>query len=468
MQARMQTRRRRGSLIVAALLASVLSVSIGSSVGQVPVAHAAGLGAGGEYHPLTPTRIYDTRAPGIGTATPGAIPTSATGGTVDVNVLGQGGIPANAADVLAVAVSVTVTSPSREGYLSLYPSGSTPGTSSVLNFAAGQTVPNLSVLTVGAGGKVTVKLVTPTQGTADVLIDVFGWFSTSSFGTNGARLIPVSPARVFDSREVSFNGTGLPLGQGTTVDLQIRGADAQTPTVSDVVPNSNDVVGVVLNVTGINDIAGSGNTFVSVLPEAPTGPVTTSNLNLSGGQVKANLVIVPVTNADGKIRLYNNSGRTHLAVDVVGYMRANQNVNTRLGRVIPLTAPFRSFDTREADFGAAPLGPGQAEPWSFDKFVKSVTLNGEAVGAQIALLGNLTGTGLTRSSPTVPAATYLTLYPSDAPTRPTSSNINVTEGVNVPNMAVIKLGADDGIVAYNNSGFVHYLLDISAVVLDDQ
>ena len=94
-------------------------------------------------------------------------------------------------------------------------------------------------------------------------------------------------------------------------------------------------------------------------------------------------------------------------------------------------------------------------------------LNGEAVGNQIALLGNLTGTDLRRAVATAPVETFMTLYPSDAPSRPLSSNINVPEGANVPNMVVVKLGADDGLRAYNNAGSIHYLLDISAVVLDD-
>lgn len=457
--------RRTVGLVAAALLASVLAVSVGAGTGPVPAALAAGLGAGGEYHPLTPTRIYDTRAPGINSPV-GPIATSPTGGTADVTILGQGGIPSGAADVLAVAVSITVVSPTKEGYLQVYPAGSTPGISSVVNYAAGQTVPNLTVLTIGAGGKITVKLVTPSNGTADVLIDVFGWFSTSDFATAGARLIPVAPGRIYDSRDAAFNPTAAPLGQATTVKVGIRGADALNPNVTDIVPNNANVVGVVLNVTGINDQAGSSNTFVSVLPEDPSGQPSTSNLNLTPGQVKANLVIVPVTNADGKVRLYNNSGKTHLAVDVVGYMLANQDPATRLGRVVPLTAPFRAFDTRDSTFGNVQLGPGQAEAWSFKQFVSSVTLDGLTVGNQIALIGNITGTGLTRYAPTVPVATYFTLYP-DGVTRPNSSNINVTEGVNIPNMAVVKLGPESVIKAYNNAGYIHYIFDISAVVLDN-
>lgn len=457
----MRDRTRRGAW-ASAVLAALVTVSVGTSTGSLTAAHAAGgLGAGGEYHPLAPTRIYDTRAPGINT-TPGPITTSiasGTGGTADVTVLGLGGVPADAASVLAVAVSITVVNPSRQGYLQVYPTGSAAGTSSVLNYEAGQNVPNLSVLTVGAGGKITVKLVTTALGTADVLVDVFGWFSTSSFATSGARLIPVAPGRIYDSRDAAFNPSTSPLGQRTTIKVPIRGADSLNPNVTDVVPNSPDVVGVVLNVTGINDQPGSVGTFVSVLPEDPSGEVTTSNLNLAAGQVKANLVIVPVTNADGAIRIYNNTGNTHIAVDVVGYMLANQDASTRLGRVVPLTAPFRAFDTRDANFGNVQLGPAQAETWSFSQFVGSVTLAGTPVGNQIALIGNLTGTGLTSTG-----ATYFTLYPDDA-TKPNASNINVTQGANIPNMAVVKLGADDGIKAYNNGGYIHYLFDVSAVVL---
>ncbi|HEY4333504.1 MAG TPA: hypothetical protein VGM78_13070 [Ilumatobacteraceae bacterium] len=462
----MQHRHRIGFFAAAALIGSVVSVAVGSGFGPVPAVHAAGLGAGGEYHPLTPKRIFDTRTVGVNGAT-GSISSSSTGGSVAIHVLGQGGVPSGASDVLAVAMSITVVSPTVGGYLQAYPTGSNAGTSSVLNFDAGQTVPNLTVLTIGTSGEVTVNLVTPTKGKADVLIDVFGWFSTSTYATSGARLIPVGPARLYDSRDTAFAGAGQPMGQASTLTIPIRGADALYPTLTDVVPNSTDVVGVVLNITGINNLAGSTNTFMSALPETPTSAPTTSNLNLAPGQVKANLVIVPVTNADGAIRIYNNAGRTDVAVDVVGYMKANQDPSTRLGRVIPLSSPFRVFDTRDPAFGGSQLGPGQAESWSFTQFMSSVMLNGQPVGSQVALLGNLTGTGLTRVFPTKPAATYLTLYPSDAPSRPQSSNINVTEGVNVPNMIVVKVGADGQIKAYNNDGYLHYLLDVSAVVLSD-
>ena len=465
----MQSRHRTRSIVGASLIATLLALTSLSFGSTSPVAHAVpvSLGAGGEYHPLTPDRIYDTRDPLINTPI-GPVLTSPAGGFATVHVLGEGGVPNTATDVLAVVVNITVASPSKAGYLQAYPAGSAAGISSVVNFVAGQTVPNLMVVTLGTGGDITLKLSTVGLGTADVLVDVFGWFSTSSYGTNGARLIPVGPARIWDTRENGFYGNGQPIGQGQTLLVPIRGADSRLPSMTDIVPNDPNVVGVILNVTGINTEPNNLDTFISVLPENPVGPVTTSNLNLARNQVKANLVIVPVTNADGAIRIYNNSAKVHVAVDVVGYMRANEDdtLHPRAGRVIPLVSPFRAFDTRDPAFGNAQLGPNQAEAWSFSQFVSSVTLGGQWVGNQGALLGNLTGTGLTRVSPYFPVSTFFTVYPGDV-ARPFSSNINVTEGANVPNMAVLKLGANGEIRAFNNSGYIHYLFDVSAVVLAD-
>ncbi|MEI7617256.1 MAG: hypothetical protein WCK14_01425 [Actinomycetota bacterium] len=460
-----RTPRFRGFLrfgVVAATICSLSVVCVASSVGAV-----AGLGAGGEFHPLTPARIFDTRDPLIN-AVVAPLLTTPAGSSLDVQILGKGGIPDTAADVLAVVLNITVTAPTQSGYLQAYPAGASAGISSIVNFAPGQTVPNLTVATVGADGKLTLRLSTVAPGNADVLIDVFGWFSTSAYATNGARLMPVGPARIWDTREASFNGTGLPIGQAQTIRVPIRGADSQLPAITDIVPDTPNVVGVVLNITGINTEPNNVPTFVSVLPDDPVGQVTTSNLNLAQNQIKANLVIVPVTNLDGAIRIYNNGGNVHVAVDVVGYMLANQDdgVHPRLGRVIPLSSPFRAFDTRDTGFGNAPLGPGQAEAWSFDQFVGSVTLDGVSLGNQVAMLGNLTGTELRRIFPTQPVSTFFTVYPAGV-ARPFSSNINVTEGVNVPNMAVVSLGAAHEIRAFNNAGYIHYLFDVSAVVLGD-
>ena len=112
------------------------------------------------------------------------------------------------------------------------------------------------------------------------------------------------------------------------------------------------------------------------------------------------------------MRIYNRAGDTNVVVDVMGYLVNGAAETTRAGRVVPLTAPFRAFDTRQAAFGTVPLGPGQAEDWSFAAFSDSVNIGGVPLGNQTALLGNLTNASLARQSRTVPVNSYLTVYPT--------------------------------------------------------
>ena len=56
-----------------------------------------------------------------------------------------------------VALNVTVTAPTRAGYLTVYPGGGARPPTSSLNFAAGQTVANMVVARVGAGGTVQLR-----------------------------------------------------------------------------------------------------------------------------------------------------------------------------------------------------------------------------------------------------------------------------------------------------------------------
>jgi len=459
------------------VLSAVACVAVTAPASTTPIASAqtSSLGAGGEYHPLTPARIVDTRN-GINDSAPiGRKPTSPQGVTFEVDILGQGGVPSEVngvnTDVLAVVANVTVVDSTLDGYLSIYPTGAAPGESSLVNFAPREAVPNLAVLGVGVGGRSTISLVTPNgAGSAHVLIDVFGWISTSQYadtGDTGARFVPVGPSRALDTRSVPTPAGwpgGRAIGSFEQLTLPIRG-------VNGVVPNSSNVTGVMVNVTAANNNPGSVPTFLAVTPTAtpPGVEPATSVTNVAPGQVKANMAIVPVGD-DGSIRIFNRSGSTHVIVDVLGYLERGAPASTRAGRVIPLDAPFRAFDTRQAAFGAAPLGFATKEDWSFKAFAESVSLNGAPVGAQSALIGNLTGTGLAPLYPGQPVTTYMTVYPGNgAP--PNSSNINVTPGRSVPNMSLISygtVGADPySIAAYNFDGSIHYLLDVYAVVLAD-
>ncbi|MDP1806637.1 MAG: hypothetical protein Q8K72_15780, partial [Acidimicrobiales bacterium] len=145
-------------------------VTVYNSVGSTHVVFdVVGWFAAGatSFTPLTPARILDTRdgtggiATKVGQATP-----------VDVTVAGVGGVPATG--VGAVVLNVTVTQPSAQSWLTVFPSGQSLPLASNLNFLPGQDVPNLVVAKVGAGGRVTVY---NSAGSTHVVFDVVGWFA---------------------------------------------------------------------------------------------------------------------------------------------------------------------------------------------------------------------------------------------------------------------------------------------------
>jgi hypothetical protein len=466
--------RRSSARAARVLLAAVLVLGVGvasaafTSSGADRATAAGPLGAGGEYQPLPkPERILDTRTNGMGAQ---SLVTGA-GATFDAQVLGLGGLPAaaSAGDVLAVVANVTVTGSSQQGYLRVFGAGATEGESSLVNFKADQNVPNMVVLRPGAGGKVTIRLVSEGQnGSAHVLIDVFGWFSTSNHPTRGARLQPVDPGRISDTR----NAGQLPMTAGQVRTIEFRGADTVAPPLrTDVVPADPNIVGALVNVTGVNNLAGSATTFLSLIPETPAPGIwpATSNVNLRAGQIKANLALVPL-GADGNFRIFNETGSVHVVVDVVGYLVKGASEDSCAGRVVPLASPFRALDTRSSAAGAAPLSPGRAEDWSFKDFVADVQINGVPVGAQLGVLGNLTATDLQRQYSWAAVDSFMTAYPTVEGPPPVVSNLNLVENESVPNMSLLKFGdvaGDPQVRFYNFNGFVHYLFDVSAVVLDE-
>ena len=74
-------------------------------------------------------------------------------------------------------------------------------TASNLNFVAGQTVPNMVIVPVGANGQISLYNNT---GTVDVIVDVLGWFPTgdSYTGLTPARLMDTRPGTHHDRRPV--------------------------------------------------------------------------------------------------------------------------------------------------------------------------------------------------------------------------------------------------------------------------
>jgi hypothetical protein len=117
--------------------------------------------ATGAFQAIGPSRMLDTR-----TLSP-----AAADSPVSFQVSGAGGIPAGA---LAAVFNLTVTAPQSFGFVTAYASGSARPNASNLNFAAGQTVPNLVSVPLGPDGK--VALFNRSAGTSQLIADVAGYY----------------------------------------------------------------------------------------------------------------------------------------------------------------------------------------------------------------------------------------------------------------------------------------------------
>lgn len=267
-------------------------------------------GTGAVLNPMSPGRLIDTRWPAPppnppGTAVPVTtqrqlIPTLNPQQAVDVQVAGQLGIPDGATSVL---VNLTVTGASSPGYLTIWPSGGPRPVASSINWAAGQTVANLVIASLGQNGRLSVF---NSAGRADVVMDVLGWYGLGRSGQGDAgRLFAVSPTRIVDSRPSSRLGTFAgPLGPDSVLRVRVTGF-AGIPAGASA---------VILNLTA-TDTSAAG--FLTVWPDAAPKPVA-SNLNWRPGQTVAN-VVVAKPGPDGTVQIYNYAGRVNVVIDVLGW-----------------------------------------------------------------------------------------------------------------------------------------------------
>jgi hypothetical protein len=122
------------------------------------------------FYALSPCRAVDTRT-GFG----GAL---TNGTTRDFQIQGVCGVPAGAK---AVALNVTVVTPTAKGHLRLFPSGTTLPNISTINFAGGETaLANGAIVPLSTNTNdlsVYTFLVTGTANT-HLVLDVTGYFAT--------------------------------------------------------------------------------------------------------------------------------------------------------------------------------------------------------------------------------------------------------------------------------------------------
>jgi YVTN family beta-propeller protein len=390
-----------------------IKMTAANSTGTATQAFTLTVEPGSSFVPAGPVRVLDTR-----NGTGGFSKPVGPGGIISLQVTGRDGVPATG--VTAVVLNVTAVSPTASSYVTVYPDGAARPNASSLNFTAGETIPNLVVVPVGADGKIDFYNHT---GSVNLVADLAGYDTSGT----GSAYVPVGPSRVLDTRYgIGSFGSVDP---GGTVRLQVTGRDG--------VPTSG-VTAVVLNVTAVSPTASS---YVTVYPDGSARP-NASNLNFTAGETIPNLVIVPV-GADGKIDFYNNAGIMNLVADLAGYYTTSDT-----GSSFEPGGPSRMLDTRNGTGGfSKPVGPGG-------------TISLQVTGRDGVPATGVTAVVLNVTAVSPTASSYVTVYPDGTP-RPTASNLNFTTGETIPNLVIVPVGAGGKVNFYNNSGSVNLIADLA-------
>ncbi len=276
----------------------MLADVVGFYAADASVAPAMGTN-GGEYEPIIPGRLFDSRDALFGT--PGKLP----GGGPGIQVGADFGPDINP-HIRAFVVNVTAVDPSWAGYLTTWNGNDPRPNTSTLNFKGGEgAVPNMAVvptgLCCGPGGTALYPSIGVfVSADSHIIVDIMGFVDDGTLG--GLRFAPQTPVRIADTRIGQGAGT---LGEGVTATITAPGAVAPAGTQ-----------GLALNVTAVLP---TKPTFVSVWPSGFDGVdrPTVSNLNPVPGQTEPNSVytLIGPTMA---FNVYNNAGAVNILADVVG------------------------------------------------------------------------------------------------------------------------------------------------------
>jgi len=405
--------------------------------GAIPPTSAAAIGS--DYIPVNPVRIMDTRANSSGQPTDGATlgPVTANSTTVvpvEGSTVNGASIPTTG--VTAVAVSITVANQSSSGYITAYPDGAPVPVTSTLNYLASGTQTNAAIVPLGADGDFDIYNSSP--GTAQLIVDVTGYFTTTTTATQASTYVPLySPVRALDTR----NGTGAPqapIASNSAISLTIAG----NTTAGIPANGTNTITAVAINLTAINS---SGGGYLIAYPDgndlSTTVPAKTTSLTYASSQNIAAALIVPV-GPGGKIDIYNSGGASvNVTGDISGYY-----TTATTGQKFHTLSSTRLLDTRRYNPAIGTLGPIAAN--------STITI---ATPAAINATNPTLDLNITVTQGT--AIGDLNIYPDGQPT--TASAINWAANQNIANLNVAAASNGNKIDIHNtSSGTVQVIVDV--------
>ncbi len=301
-----------------------------------PASSSSGVG---DYQPISPHRICDTRPSNVSGLTDQCTGHTLIAGTssqvLAVQVAGHGTLPVTG--VSAVVVNVTAVDPSNSGFFTVYPAGTNRPETSTVNFSPYETVPNRAIIGLGTNGSINIY---SSAGSADAIVDITGYYLDSSAPVGSGSLFkPISPQRICDTRSSSVSGltdqcTGHTLVANSsyqTIEIQVAGLGGSPASTGTTPPTA-----VVLNVTVTDTTKSSYLTVYPGVPGTNSTMPTVSDLNWTAGVTRANMVVATMA-PGGTVDLYNFSGSADVVVDVMGYYTAASTTWTEALPATPIT-----------------------------------------------------------------------------------------------------------------------------------
>ena len=329
--------------------------SIGNSVSVI----AGGASHPAQFVPITPCRAADTRRP------PGPFggPYLSSGSWRSFSIPQSScGIP-NSAIAYSMNVAVVPVQGHPIDYLTVWPTGAPLPYVSTLN-SDGRYKANATIVPAGVAGGVSVF----TTNATDVILDINGYFQVPSEST--LKFYPLTPCRVFDTRNASGILGGPYLVGGQERDFPVLASDCQIPSTALAYSMNFAVV----------PVANKPLVYLTVWPAGESQPET-ATLNNPTATVVANAAIVQA-GADGAIAVYASQD-THLIGDISGYFAEPGAQGLSFYPVFPcrvldtrLTGgPFTGQRNPPVNVAASPCGvPAEAQEYVFNASVVPSTL----------------------------------------------------------------------------------------------
>lgn len=260
----------------------------------------AGLSA---FRPITPLVLHSTAG------------RQAAGTTTLLQAGGYGPIPSTATSVTLV---IEATNPSGNGTLTVMPPSGAPTAAWNLRVVDGGAAVT-AVAPLDSRGRVALRQSIDTGWT----LTVVGYTVPRTGPSRAGRFVPVSPARLLDTRPGSLVGwsSGMP-GVGATIPVTVAGRGG--------VPSSG-VSAVVLQVAA-SSTASAG--WVQVGRPTMVRGAWHDVVASGAGQTRSSLVVASV-DSSGRVALHTGMA-THLVVDVVGWYTDSSAPPSLSGLFVPV------------------------------------------------------------------------------------------------------------------------------------